>query len=84
MRFCLIVFISGIVRLLPSAFGLVPLGLIFWVLGVAIAVGPAAKLAAPDGIKFSAEPQSFFAPGSWLPLVPLLGKEGILNLSALH
>lgn len=52
-----------------SAFGTVPIGLAFWVLGVAIAVGIGVKLAMPQGVTFSTETQSFFVPGSWLPLV---------------
>jgi len=52
-----------------SAFGTAPIGLVFWVLGVAIAVGVGVKLATPQGVTFSAETQSFSVPGSWLPLV---------------
>jgi hypothetical protein len=51
-----------------SAFGVVPVGLVFWVLGVAIAVGVGVKLATPQGVTFSSETQSFSIPGSWLPL----------------
>lgn len=51
-----------------SAFGIVPVGLALWALGVAVAVGPGARLAAPRGVRFSTETQSFFVPGSWLPL----------------
>lgn len=51
-----------------SAFGGVPAGLAFWVLGVAISVGLGIKLALPRGVAFSAEDQMFFVPGSWLPL----------------
>lgn len=51
-----------------SAFGSVAVGLAFWVLGVAIAVGLGVKLALPQSVTFSAETQTFFVPGSWLPL----------------
>jgi hypothetical protein len=51
-----------------SAFGVAPLGLVFWVLGVAIAIGLGVMLAMPKGVTFSTETQSFFVPGSWLPL----------------
>lgn len=51
-----------------SAFGMAPVGLAFWAAGVAIAVGIGVRLAAPQGVAFSAETQSFFVPGSWLPL----------------
>lgn len=52
-----------------SAFGMAAIGLVFWVLGVAIAVGICAKLSTPQGVTFFSETQSFFVPGSWLPLV---------------
>lgn len=52
-----------------SAFGVAPIGLAFWVLGVVIAVGVGVTLAAPRGVTFSAETQSYCVPGSWLPLV---------------
>jgi uncharacterized protein DUF6622 len=51
-----------------SAFGMVPVGLASWVLGVAVSVGLSVRLAAPQGVSFSAESQSFFVPGSWFPL----------------
>lgn len=51
-----------------SAFGVSPVGLALWVLGVTISVGLGVKLAASQGITFSAETESFFVPGSWLPL----------------
>lgn len=52
-----------------SAFGVAPAGLVFWVLGVALAVGVGVKLATPQGVTFFSETQSFFIPGSWLPSV---------------
>lgn len=55
-----------------SAFGAAPIGLAFWVLGVAIAIGVGVKLATPQGVTFAAETQSFFVPGSWLPLVLMM------------
>ena len=51
-----------------SAFGVAPAGLVFWVLGVALAVGVGVKLATPQGVTFFSETQSFFIPGSWFPL----------------
>ena len=51
-----------------SAFGVAPVGLVFWALGVALAVGVGVNLAAPQGVTFLRETQSFFIPGSWLPL----------------
>lgn len=51
-----------------SAFGIIPVGFAFWVLGVAVSVGLGVKLAIPRGVTFSTETQSFFVPGSWLPL----------------
>ncbi len=55
-----------------STFGIAPLGLVFWVLGVAIAVGLGVMLAMPKGVTFSTETQSFFVPGSWLPLALMM------------
>ena len=52
-----------------SAFGVAPAGLVFWVLGVALAVGVGVKLATPQGVTFFSETQSFFIPGSWFPMV---------------
>lgn len=52
-----------------SAFGVGPVGIACWVLGVAIAVAIGIKLATPKGVRFSTQTQSFFIPGSWLPLV---------------
>ena len=51
-----------------SAFGVAIVGLVFWALGVALAVGVGVKLATPQGVTFFSETQSFFIPGSWLPL----------------
>jgi hypothetical protein len=52
-----------------SAFGTIPVGLVFWVLGVVVAVGLGVKLTSTQGVSFSTETQTFFVPGSWLPLV---------------
>lgn len=52
-----------------TAFGVDLIGLAFWALGVALAVGLGIKVAAPRGVTFSAATQSFFVPGSWLPLM---------------
>ena len=51
-----------------SAFGALPASLVFWALGVAMAVGVGVKLALPRGVEFASETQSFFIPGSWIPL----------------
>ncbi|MCF8150317.1 MAG: hypothetical protein K9K30_10140 [Burkholderiaceae bacterium] len=51
-----------------SAFGAIAIGLVPWVLGVAIAVGIGVSLAAPKGVGFSTATQRFLIPGSWLPL----------------
>lgn len=51
-----------------SAFGAIPIGFVSWILGVAIAVGVGVKLAMPQDVSFSAETQSYFIPGSWIPL----------------
>ena len=51
-----------------SAFGVVAAGLGFWALGVAIAIAVGVKLGEPRGVGFSSDTQSFFIPGSWLPL----------------
>lgn len=52
-----------------SAFGTVPVAFIFWLLGVALAVGLGIKLGFPQGVTFATEDNEFFVPGSWLPLV---------------
>jgi uncharacterized protein DUF6622 len=55
-----------------SAFGITPVGLIFWVAGVGVAVWLGVKLAAPRGVTFSTETQSFSVPGSWFPLALMM------------
>jgi uncharacterized protein DUF6622 len=55
-----------------SAFGITPVGLIFWVVGVRVAVWLGVKLAAPHGVTFSTETRSFSVPGSWLPLTLMM------------
>lgn len=52
-----------------SAFGATPVGLALWVLGIVISVQVGVKLGTPRGATFSTETQSFFVPGSWVPLV---------------
>jgi non-heme chloroperoxidase len=51
-----------------SAFGVAPAGLVFWLLGVGIAVWLGLNLPSPRGLSFSSESRSFFVPGSWIPL----------------
>jgi len=55
-----------------SAFGIAPVGLISWVVGVGVAVWLGVKLATPHGISFSTETQLFSVPGSWLPLALMM------------
>lgn len=55
-----------------SAFGVAPIGLAFWMVGVAIAVGFSIKHAAPKGVTFSARTRLFSIPGSWLPLALMM------------
>jgi hypothetical protein len=52
-----------------SAFGIAPVGLISWLVGVVVAVWLGITLAIPCGVSFSTETQTYFVPGSWLPLV---------------
>jgi hypothetical protein len=55
-----------------SAFGIVPVTLACWALGIATAVGLGIYLVKPQGVTFSAETQSFFVPGSWFPLACMM------------
>jgi hypothetical protein len=55
-----------------SAFGIAPVGLISWVVGVGVAVWLGVTLASPRGVSFSTETQSFSVPGSWLPLALMM------------
>lgn len=53
---------------LLSAFGVAPVGLVSWGIGVGVSVWLGSVLAVPRGVTYSIEAQSFFVPGSWLPL----------------
>jgi non-heme chloroperoxidase len=55
-----------------SAFGSAPLGLASWVLGVGLAVLFGLNLPSPRGLHFSTESQSFFVPGSRVPLALMM------------
>jgi len=55
-----------------SAFGIGPVGLSSWVLGVAVAVWLGARLPTPRGVCFSIETQLFSVPGSWFPLALMM------------
>jgi heme A synthase len=47
-----------------SAFGIVPVGLASWVIGVGVSVWLGLVLAVPRGVTYSNETQSFFFPGA--------------------
>lgn len=51
-----------------SAFGIAAVGLVFWLLGIGMAVWLGLNLPRPRGLSFSTESRSFFVPGSWIPL----------------
>jgi len=55
-----------------SAFGMVSVGVISWVVGFGVVVWLGAKLATPRGVSFSTETQLFSVPGSWLPLALMM------------
>lgn len=55
-----------------SAFGLAPVAVVCWALGVAITVSLGVKLAGPRGVTWSMEAQVFSVPGSWLPLTLMM------------
>ena len=56
----------------PGAFGLNPLALATWVLGIAIAAGSGRRLAMQRGAVYSAATRTFFVPGRWWPLVLMM------------
>lgn len=55
-----------------SAFGMATSSLVLWTLGVAVAIGVGLKLAAPKGVTFFPEDNSFSVPGSWSPLILMM------------
>jgi hypothetical protein len=55
-----------------SAFGIAPVGLASWGIGVGVSVWLGLVLAVPRGVTYSNETQSFFVPGSWLPLILMM------------
>jgi membrane associated rhomboid family serine protease len=56
-----------------SAFSSQPLALLAWVTGVAVALALSQGLRVWDGIRWLESERSVLMPGSWLPLVLLLG-----------
>lgn len=50
------------------AFGAASVGLVAWVLGLAVALWFGVKLTIPGGATYSIETQSFSVPGSWMPI----------------
>ena len=71
-----------------SAFGLSPVGLAFWTVGVTAAVALGVKLTTTKGVSFSAEKRSFFVPGSWIPMIFIMAifftKYVVGAVSAMH
>ncbi len=55
-----------------SAFGIAPVGLFSWVVGVVVAVWIGVRLSTPRGVSFSIETRLFAVPGSWLPLALMM------------
>jgi hypothetical protein len=55
-----------------SAFGIAPVGLASWLIGVAVAVSLGVKVPSPRGVSFSTETQLFLIPGSRVPLVLMM------------
>jgi uncharacterized protein DUF6622 len=52
-----------------SAFGIALIASICWLVGIGVAVWVGVAVAIPRGVSFSTETQTYFVPGSWLPLV---------------
>lgn len=57
-----------------------PAGLAFWQVGRRPGGRVWVKLATPQGVTFFSETQSFFIPGSWLPLVAPDGLFSLQNM----
>lgn len=55
-----------------SAFGISLLGISMWLIGIATAMGLTSKIAFPQGVSFSPKANSFYIPGSWLPLTLMM------------
>ena len=55
-----------------SAFGIAPVALASWGIGVGITVWLGSLRAVPDGVSFSFETQLFRVPGSWIPLLLMM------------
>ncbi|MBW6391107.1 DUF6622 family protein [Billgrantia antri] len=55
-----------------SAFGIDPVGLALWALGVALSVALHIKLGIPKGVRFFPERQTYYLPGNWQPLLIML------------
>jgi hypothetical protein len=55
-----------------SAFGIAPVGFIFWLFGSGAAVLLGLVLTVPRSVRYSTETQLYLVPGSWLPLVLMM------------
>jgi hypothetical protein len=60
-----------------GAFGFTPLPVLCWALGLVAALVLARSLVAPRGMVFDAQVRRVQVPGSWLPLVLMLGIFGV-------
>ena len=54
------------------AFNIAPVGLISWGIGVWVSIWLGTSFAVPHNVTYSTETQSFFVPGSWLPLILMM------------
>lgn len=64
----LILGVSGLIH----AFGIHPINLALWALGIGLAVLLHLQLEFPRGVRFSPQEQAFHVPGSWQPLALML------------
>lgn len=55
-----------------SAFGIALIALTCWLVGIGVAVWVGVAVAIPCGVSFSTETQTYFVPGSWVPLVLMM------------
>lgn len=56
-----------------NSFGVLPVALIAWMAGVSVALTLAKRAVAAPGARWSATSRSLHVPGSWLPLVLIVG-----------